>query len=165
MLKRETLEPYVCDFPGCGKAFAIAGGLRIHKRVHNGEKPFKCSECGRGFAESSNLSKHVRSGPSRRSIRNAKHLHCYIYRCVYIQERDPMLVTSPGAASPLPERTSWLGIPRHTQRGWELSKAWEAIVRSIQTEASTGGFGAQAPLFMLYLLDYLYLRIARFSIA
>ena len=56
----ETLEPYVCDFPGCGKAFAIAGGLRIHKRVHNGEKPFKCSECGRGFAESSNLSKHVR---------------------------------------------------------------------------------------------------------
>lgn len=55
-----TLEPYVCDSPGCGKAFAIAGGLRIHKRVHNGEKPFKCSECGRGFAESSNLSKHVR---------------------------------------------------------------------------------------------------------
>lgn len=74
-------EPYVCDFPGCGKAFAITGALTIHKRTHNGHKPFKCSycercvagcastqcsrmliarQCSRAFAESSNLSKHVR---------------------------------------------------------------------------------------------------------
>ena len=55
-------EPYVCDFPGCGKAFSIPGGLRIHKRAHSGEKPFKCPEagCGRAFSESSNLAKHVR---------------------------------------------------------------------------------------------------------
>ena len=66
----------MCDFPDCGKAFAIAGGLRIHKRVHNGEKPFKCSECGRGFAESSNLSKHVRFDRSSAvlvSVRTEKH--------------------------------------------------------------------------------------------
>ena len=52
-------EPYACDFPGCGKAFAIAGALTIHKRTHNGSKPFKCSYCERAFSESSNLSKHV----------------------------------------------------------------------------------------------------------
>lgn len=40
-------EPYVCDFPGCGKAFAIAGALTIHKRTHNGSKPFKCTYCDR----------------------------------------------------------------------------------------------------------------------
>jgi hypothetical protein len=40
-----TLEPYVCDLPGCGKAFAIAGALTIHKRTHNGVKPFKCKYC------------------------------------------------------------------------------------------------------------------------
>lgn len=69
-------EPYVCDFPGCSKAFAITGALTIHKRTHNGDKPFKCTFCDRfdnhpryysfshvsyrAFAESSNLSKHVR---------------------------------------------------------------------------------------------------------
>jgi len=95
VLKRETLEPYVCDFHGCGKAFAIAGGLRIHKRVHNGEKPFKCSECGRGFAESSNLSKHVRSGPSRRSIRNEEHLHSYLQMRIHTGER-PYACDFPG---------------------------------------------------------------------
>jgi len=52
-------EPYVCDFPGCGKSFAITGALTIHKRTHNGHKPFKCTYCERAFAESSNLSKHV----------------------------------------------------------------------------------------------------------
>ncbi|TFY64386.1 hypothetical protein EVJ58_g2669 [Rhodofomes roseus] len=59
--RRHTREkPYVCDFPGCGKSFAITGALTIHKRTHNGHKPFKCTYCERAFAESSNLSKHVR---------------------------------------------------------------------------------------------------------
>jgi uncharacterized Zn-finger protein len=39
------IEPYCCDYPGCNKSFAIAGALTIHKRVHNGEKPFKCKFC------------------------------------------------------------------------------------------------------------------------
>ncbi|KAI0058989.1 hypothetical protein BV25DRAFT_1809863 [Artomyces pyxidatus] len=61
-MRRHTQEkPYLCDFPGCGKAFAIAGALTIHKRTHNGHKPFKCTYCDRGFSESSNLSKHLRT--------------------------------------------------------------------------------------------------------
>ena len=40
-------EPYVCDYPGCGKSFAITGALTIHKRTHNGDKPFKCTYCDR----------------------------------------------------------------------------------------------------------------------
>ncbi|KAK7060906.1 zinc-finger protein [Paramarasmius palmivorus] len=47
-MRRHTQEkPYVCDYPGCGKAFAITGALTIHKRTHNGHKPFKCTYCDR----------------------------------------------------------------------------------------------------------------------
>jgi hypothetical protein len=35
------------------------GALTIHKRMHNGDKPFKCTQCDKAFSESSNLSKHV----------------------------------------------------------------------------------------------------------
>lgn len=41
------LEPYKCDYPGCEKSFAITGALTIHKRIHNGHKPFKCKFCDR----------------------------------------------------------------------------------------------------------------------
>jgi hypothetical protein len=40
-----STEPYVCDFPGCGKAFTVTGALTIHKRTHNGHKPFRCTYC------------------------------------------------------------------------------------------------------------------------
>jgi hypothetical protein len=35
----------VCDYPGCNKSFAITGALTIHKRMHNGDKPFRCTYC------------------------------------------------------------------------------------------------------------------------
>ena len=39
------------------------GALTIHKRMHNGDKPFKCTQCEKAFSESSNLSKHVSLEP------------------------------------------------------------------------------------------------------
>ena len=40
------------------------GALTIHKRMHNGDKPFRCPRCDKAFSESSNLSKHVSFNPS-----------------------------------------------------------------------------------------------------
>lgn len=39
-------KPYVCDYPGCPRAFTQSGHLKTHQRLHTGESPFKCAVFG-----------------------------------------------------------------------------------------------------------------------
>ena len=108
---QSVAEPYACDHPGCGKAFAIAGALTIHKRTHNGSKPFKCTYCdrsvryrrgapsflvdtslSRAFSESSNLSKHV-SQSAFLSV--ACPLITVLHSCVLTPAHDRIRVLNP----------------------------------------------------------------------
>jgi Zinc finger, C2H2 type len=42
----------------CGRKFADRTRLRIHSRVHTGEKPFVCEHCGYSCSQRDNLKKH-----------------------------------------------------------------------------------------------------------
>ncbi|XP_058504443.1 zinc finger protein 91 [Solea solea] len=51
-------RPYRCS--ECGKAFKGSSGLKYHMRDHTGERPYRCTECGKSFKRSSLLSIHQR---------------------------------------------------------------------------------------------------------
>uniref|UniRef100_A0A8B9HQF5 Zinc finger protein 865 n=1 Tax=Astyanax mexicanus TaxID=7994 RepID=A0A8B9HQF5_ASTMX len=58
----EGERPYLCTV--CGRGFGRRETLRRHERVHTGEKPFHCDVCGKDFREPFHLTKHqtVHSG-------------------------------------------------------------------------------------------------------
>uniref|UniRef100_A0A8V5GNT8 Uncharacterized protein n=1 Tax=Melopsittacus undulatus TaxID=13146 RepID=A0A8V5GNT8_MELUD len=60
-------RPYPC--PECGKAFRQSTHLKDHRRLHTGEKPFKCEECGKAFAIAVRLAEHRRIHTGERPYR------------------------------------------------------------------------------------------------
>jgi len=45
----------------CGRCCRSKSYLAVHKRVHSGEKPYKCSVCDKSFSWSNTLQKHKHS--------------------------------------------------------------------------------------------------------
>lgn len=48
-----------CEF--CGKIFKNCSNLTVHRRSHTGEKPYKCQLCPYACAQSSKLTRHMRT--------------------------------------------------------------------------------------------------------
>ncbi|KAI4471569.1 zinc finger protein [Holotrichia oblita] len=51
-------KPYVCEL--CPKKFARGGQLVQHRRTHTGSRPYVCPECNSAFTCSANLKLHVK---------------------------------------------------------------------------------------------------------
>ncbi len=57
-MKREKRTD-TCEF--CGKVFKNCSNLTVHRRSHTGEKPYKCELCSYACAQSSKLTRHMKT--------------------------------------------------------------------------------------------------------
>ena len=64
--KMKTKNTFLCEV--CGRSCRRAGHLAIHMRKHNGERPYRCDTCNRGFAKKFDLKRHVMTVHKRSKI-------------------------------------------------------------------------------------------------
>ena len=57
-MKREKRTD-TCEY--CGKVFKNCSNLTVHRRSHTGEKPYKCELCSYACAQSSKLTRHMKT--------------------------------------------------------------------------------------------------------
>lgn len=58
LIKRDRRND-TCEY--CGKVFKNCSNLTVHRRSHTGEKPYKCELCSYACAQSSKLTRHMKT--------------------------------------------------------------------------------------------------------
>ena len=62
--KENTCRKLACEI--CNKMFLRPSALKVHMRIHSGDRPFKCTHCPRTFTQSGNLTVHLRKHSGER---------------------------------------------------------------------------------------------------
>lgn len=130
LLKKEQRRNDTCEF--CGKIFKNCSNLTVHRRSHTGEKPYKCELCSYACAQSSKLTRHMKThGRQGKDVYRCRFcdmpfsvpstLEKHMRKCVVNQAKltNPNIQTTSGLLLPPPPIPSNLSlsnvhIPNHS---------------------------------------------------
>ncbi|GIY64566.1 hypothetical protein CDAR_369621 [Caerostris darwini] len=71
-------KPYSCG--ECGKYYAWRKTLRVHFLTHTGKKPYSCGECGKYFAANSSLNTHIQTHTGKNPYQCTECGKCFAHK-------------------------------------------------------------------------------------
>ena len=80
MLTHTKVKAHECDI--CKKKFYHKGHLVKHFRIHLGEKPYGCAECGKWYTQACNRNRHFSSHHNELGKKQQSKLKCKIQRSI-----------------------------------------------------------------------------------
>ena len=80
MLTHTKLKAYECDI--CKRKFSLKSQLVENFRIHLGEKPYGCAECGKWYTQDKGRNNHLRTHHKELSKEQQSKLKCKLQRSI-----------------------------------------------------------------------------------